>query len=139
MEFRRRAAGRLAQLGILPGAFNPPTVAHVALARAALNSSDVDEVVFVLPRQLPHKEFSGATLEQRLEMIAAVAIDPAFSVALTEGGLFIDIAEECRAAYGHAVRLRFLCGRDAAERIVNWDYGHPGAFANMLTRFDLLV
>jgi nicotinic acid mononucleotide adenylyltransferase len=33
----------------------------------------------------------------------------------------------------------FICGRDAAERIVNWDYGEPGAFAKMLQEFELLV
>ncbi len=140
MEFRRRsAASQPARLGILPGAFNPPTVAHLALARAALSGSEVDEVVFVLPRSLPHKEFSAASLDQRLTMLAAACTDPEFSVATTDGGLFVEIARECREAYGDGVRLRFLCGRDAAERIVNWNYGHPGAFARMLTGFDLLV
>jgi nicotinic acid mononucleotide adenylyltransferase len=40
---------------------------------------------------------------------------------------------------GRSVRLSFLCGRDAAERIANWDYGSPGAFLEMLKQFDLLV
>ena len=46
---------------------------------------------------------------------------------------------ECREAYGADVRLSFLCGRDAAERIANWDYGRPGAFLEMLRQFDILV
>jgi len=54
-------------------------------------------------------------------------------------GLFVEIAEECRQAYGEHTRLTFLCGRDAAERIAGWDYGQPGAFARMLEQFDLLV
>ena len=141
MEFRRRAraVSHPSRLGILSGAFNPPTVAHLALAEAALASTEVDEVVFVLPRSLPHKDFAGASPGQRLDMLVAACTDPAFSVAETDGGLFVEIAGECRAVYGDAVRLRFLCGRDAAERIVNWDYGHPAAFERMLTRFDLLV
>ena len=56
MEFFRRAAGRPNRLGILPGTFNPVTVAHLALAHAALRH--VDEVVFVLPRVFPHKNYT---------------------------------------------------------------------------------
>src|SRR5215813_7604346 len=105
MEFRRRARAesRPNRLGILSGAFNPPTVAHLALAEAALASSEVDEVVFVLPRSLPHKEFAGASPEERLDMLLSSCKDPAFSVAETDGGLFVEIAEECRVAYGDDV------------------------------------
>jgi nicotinate-nucleotide adenylyltransferase len=141
MEFFRRpsAAGPCpARVGILAGAFNPVTVAHLALARAAL--SHVGEVVFVLPKIFPHKPYHGAPFAERLQMLhAALADEPAFSIAAAEGGLFIEIAAECRAAYGEDVRLTFLCGRDAADRILNWDYGDPEAVNNMLCQFDLLV
>src|ERR1051325_5057741 len=138
MDFPHRAAGNPKRLGILPGTFNPVTVAHMALARAAL--SQVDEVVFVLPRVFPHKTYSGASFDERIEMLrAAVADNPAFSIATAEGGLFVEIARECRAAYGDGVTLSFLCGRDAAERIAGWDYGRPGAFPEMLREFELLV
>ena len=65
--------------------------------------------------------------------------DDQVSIAATERGLFIDIAAECRQAYHPAIRLSFLCGRDAAERVAGWDYGRTGAFAEMLDVFDLLV
>ena len=64
---------------------------------------------------------------------------PQFSIAAAEGGLFLEISAECREAYGSDVRQSFLCGRDAAERIVNWDYGRPGALQEMLAQFDFLV
>jgi nicotinate-nucleotide adenylyltransferase len=138
MEFFRRAPAPPARLGILPGTFNPVTVAHLALAGAAMNS--VDEVLFVLPREFPHKRYSGASFAERVEMLcASLADSPAFSLAATEGGLFAQIAVECRQAYGQGVGLSFLCGRDAAERVANWDYGQPGAFPGMLRDFDLLV
>jgi nicotinate-nucleotide adenylyltransferase len=138
MHFFRRASGAPSRLGILPGTFNPITVAHVALARAAL--SQVDEVVYVLPRVFPHKEYGNATFAQRVELLlAATGEEPGFSVAGANGGLFLEIAAECRAAYGNQAAFTFLCGRDAAERIVNWDYGRPGALAGMLRQFDLLV
>ena len=138
MVFCDRAAGRPKRLGILPGTFNPVTVAHLALAQAALEH--VDEIVFVLPRVFPHKTYTGASFDDRVEMLRlAAAGNAAYSIAIAEGGLFVEIARECREAYGDHVRLAFLCGRDAAERIAGWDYGRPGAFADMLREFDLLV
>ncbi|HEY1242507.1 MAG TPA: nicotinate-nicotinamide nucleotide adenylyltransferase [Bryobacteraceae bacterium] len=137
MEFIRRAAGAPSRLGILPGTFNPVTVAHLALAQAGRRHCG--EVLFVLPRVFPHKPYSGATLQQRLDLLDAALDSDGFSLAVAEGGLFAEIAEECRQEYGRDVRLSFLCGRDAAERIAGWDYGSPGAFAGMLRRFDLLV
>jgi nicotinate-nucleotide adenylyltransferase len=138
MDFRRRARGSPATLGILSGTFNPPTEAHLALAEAGLTACE--EVVFVMPRVFPHKPWEGATPEQRLAMLeAAVRCEPRYSIACTEGGLFIEIAQECRAVYGARTTLKFLCGRDAAERMVNWDYGRPGAIGEMLAEFELLV
>ena len=138
MEFFRRAPGAPSRLGILPGAFNPPTLAHLALARAALGR--LDEVVFVLPRVFPHKDFDGPGFDLRIQMLlAATANQPRFSVASTQGGLFLEIARECRALYGPRPELWFVCGSDAAERIVNWDYGQPGAFQRQLEEFGLLV
>jgi nicotinate-nucleotide adenylyltransferase len=138
MQFLRRCADKPYRLGVLPGTFNPVTVAHLALAEAAL--ALVDEVVFVLPRHFPHKTYSGAGFDQRAELLQlALAAEPRFSAAASDGGLFAEIATECREAYGGDVRLSFLCGRDAAERIANWDYGRAGAFAEMLTKFDFLV
>jgi nicotinate-nucleotide adenylyltransferase len=137
MLFFRRASVAAKRLGILPGSFNPVTVAHLALARAAL--AHVDEVVFVLPRVFPHKDYSGASFDDRVAMLRAAVDEPAFSIATADGGMFIEIARECRAAYGADVGLAFLCGRDAAERIAGWDYGRPEAFAEMLGEFELLV
>jgi len=114
MEFLRRAQGTPRDLAILSAAFHPPTRAHLALAEAAFNTGAAQEVLCVLPRRFPHKEYEDVTLEQRLEMVlAATAHQPAISVGISEGGLFADIAAECRAAYGEALELWFLCGRDA--------------------------
>jgi len=138
MQFYRRADCSPSSLAILPGTFNPVTVAHLALADAARKVTD--EVLFVLPRVLPHKAWEGAPFEQRLELLmAALENEERYSVASTDRGLFVEIAEECRAAYHPEPKLSFICGADAAERIANWDYGDPGAFARMMCQFDLLV
>lgn len=138
MEFIRRSAVRPARLAIVPGAFNPPTLAHLALARAALSAAD--EVLFVLPRVFPHKGYAGASLEERLSMLEAlVQKEPRFSIAVTQGGLFADIARECRAAYPPGIPLYIVCGSDAARRAVHWDYGSAGAFEKMMEDFEMLV
>jgi nicotinate (nicotinamide) nucleotide adenylyltransferase len=138
LEFFRRAAGQPARLGILPAAFNPPTRAHLTLAQSAL--ATVDEVLFVLPRNFPHKSYEDATFDQRVQMLmAATASEPRYSIAASDRGLFIEIAAECREKYSKVGQLLFICGRDAAERIVAWDYGEPDAFRRMLDHFELLV
>jgi nicotinate-nucleotide adenylyltransferase len=137
MELIRSVAIEPKRLGIFAGSFNPPTRAHVALAKAALTR--VDELLFVIPREFPHKDFHGAALEERVEMLQRIAnAEPRFSIGIAERGLFIDIAREARMHFRNA-ELLFLCGRDAAERIAKWDYGEPAAFARMLEEFVLLV
>lgn len=138
MELLIQSNFEVSRLGAFPGTFNPPTVAHLAMARAALRH--VDQVVWLLPRRLPHKSFEVTTLEERVGLLRAlIAGKERFSLGLSEGGLFIEIARECKQAYGDNIEVFIICGRDAAERAVNWDYGRPGAFAEMLREFQMLV
>jgi nicotinate (nicotinamide) nucleotide adenylyltransferase len=117
---------------VLAGAFNPLTKAHLALVDAAL--AIVDEVILVVPRVYPHKEFHGASLEDRIEMLRLAG--GSHRVEVTAGGLFIDIARELRQP---DTEMHFICGRDAAERIIEWDYGEAGAIEKMLDEFSLLI
>jgi nicotinate-nucleotide adenylyltransferase len=137
VKFHQRSRTGTGRLGVLAGGFNPPTVAHVALAAAARNH--VDQLLCVVPRAFPHKQYFGATIEQRIDMLAALELTIPRSIAITEQGLFIDIARECRAEFGPDIHLSFLCGRDAAERILTWDYGRTGVVQEMLDQFELLV
>jgi nicotinic acid mononucleotide adenylyltransferase len=99
----------------------------------------VDEVVLAIPRSFPHKQFAGATLEQRIEMLRRIAeTHVGFSVAVADGGLFAEIAREARIYYPGA-EMFLVCGRDAAERIISWDYGDPNFAEKMLEEFGLLV
>jgi nicotinate-nucleotide adenylyltransferase len=120
------------RIGVLAGAFNPVTCAHLALAEAA--ERVVDEVICVVPRVYPHKRFHGAALEDRIEMLKIAG--GRYRVELTEGGLFIDIA---RALRQPDTEISFICGRDAAERVIDWDYGEAGAIEKMLAEFSILV
>ena len=125
------------RLAILAGSFNPPTRAHLALAEAALTFAD--EVLFVLPKVFPHKKYVGASFDQRIRMLrTATAAHRNWSIGIADRGLFVEIAAEAKPHFPHS-ELWFVCGRDAAERIVAWDYGHPSAFAGMLDSFGLMV
>jgi nicotinate-nucleotide adenylyltransferase len=135
VTLHQRSTGKPKTLGIVAGSFNPPTIAHEELVHAA--GFHVDEVLCVVPAVLPHKGYFGATLEQRVQLLTGMEVW--CSIASTEKGLFIDIGRECRGLYGADVRLAFVCGRDAAERILTWDYGRPGVVQEMLGEFELLV
>ena len=140
IEFHKGDLVSQGSLGIFPGAFNPPTNAHLALADAARTQHRLDQVVFLLPRVFPHKQFVGAPFEDRLALLeVALSGSPNFAMASSEEGLFIEIARLFREACASSVELFLLCGRDAARRIAEWDYGEGPEFASQLEEFQLLV
>jgi nicotinate-nucleotide adenylyltransferase len=131
----RTWAGKAA---IFPGAWNPPTRAHVDIARAARQS--MGEVVWVLPRAFPHKGFEGASFDQRRRMLEILTRqEPGFSAAISDGGLYAEIAAEAQEHFGPSTEIALVCGRDAAERIAAWDYGSAGFFDDFVRQYQLLV
>jgi nicotinic acid mononucleotide adenylyltransferase len=136
MEFVKRGSGKGDRLVLFPGAWNPPTRAHMAMAHGALAWGDA--VVFTLPCAFPHKRFEGADLQQRLEWLRRVAAEEdRFWVALARGGLFVEMAREARQAGAQQVLI--LCGADAAQRIIEWDYGSRDPIERQLEEYELLV
>ena len=124
-------------IAILPGSFNPPTVAHVGLAEAAL--ARVATVVFTLPRVFPHKSYEGVCQAGRLDLLRKLTLhQPRFAVAVTEGGLFVEMAREF-GRFRPAGEVFLLCGRDAAERILGWNYPESDPLDRQLEEFQLLV
>lgn len=138
LDFLHRARTGAERVALFPGAWNPPTLAHLEIARAALEWAD--EVVWLLPRSFPHKTFEGLDFDARGEILRQLAMtEQAFSVASTDGGLFLDMAAEARETLGPKAELSLICGRDAAERAAAWNYGRPGVFAEFLGDCRLLV
>ena len=122
-------------LALLPAAFHPPTLAHEAMLRAALKHCDA--VLAVLPRVLPHKQYGAIGLEQRLELVRPM-LGERMAAAVSEGGLFLEIAREARHHFPDA-EVSLVCGRDAAERIVAWPYEKHPPIDEQLREFRLLV
>ena len=124
VTLRKKATGPPpARLGVLGGAYNPITLAHLEVGEAAREHFGIDEVLFLLPQVPPHKPIFGASLEQRLEMMRLAAADtPHASVGISSHGLFVDMYEGLLSLYPHRPQVFFLTGRDAAERILAWHY-----------------
>ena len=130
-----------ARLGVLGGAYNPITRAHLLLARCSKEQFKLDEIIFVLPKTLPNKPVVDTSVEQRLEMMRLGTTDvPYISLGLCTHGLFLDICAALQKVYPQSPEIFFITGRDAAERILNWPYPDPAeALAHMFASFQLLV
>lgn len=140
LEFLYRGGGNPRRVALFPGAWNPPTVAHVEIAGSARTLAD--EVIWVLPRAFPHKGFEGAAFDARRRMLKTLVesrSEPGFSAAVSEGGLYAEIADEAREFFGPETEIALVCGRDAAERMASWKYDTPGVFEDLLRRHRLLV
>jgi len=138
LEFIARSVHTSRSVVLFPGTWNPPTIAHLEIARAALRHAE--EVIWILPRAFPHKAFEGATFEARLRMLERITrAQEHFSVAVSDAGLYAEIAIEAREQFGEATDIALAMGRDAAERIAGWDYGRPGVFDEFVRAFRLMV
>ena len=110
-------------VALLPGSYNPPTVAHLELAGIGLERG-ADAVLFCLATRTIDKEVvSGAALEDRLlllELTAARA--PRFGVLLLNRGLYVDQAAAVRSAFPAVRDVVFLVGYDKIVQIFDPRY-----------------
>jgi nicotinic acid mononucleotide adenylyltransferase len=127
------------RVALLSAAWNPPTRAHLALARAAL--AHAGEVLLTLPRAFPHKEFADTSFETRLHWLRQLAAaHPGLGVAVAESELFLALARALRLADPSIGEVFIVCGSDAAERFLAWNYPPPLPLVEeQLREFCLLV
>lgn len=84
----------MARIGVYPGSFNPPTVAHLALSEAARHHHQLDQVVWSISRTALAKEtVDHPRFEHRLEVLESVAAEVAWlDIAVTGAQLLVDVA-----------------------------------------------
>jgi nicotinate-nucleotide adenylyltransferase len=82
------------RVGVYPGTFNPPTVAHIAIAAAAREQRSLERVVLVLSRSPINKEHVDRPLfEHRVDVLRAEAARHRWlDVEITDARLLVDIA-----------------------------------------------
>lgn len=120
--------------GVYPGSFNPPTVAHLAIAEAARRQRQLDEVVWVISEAPLAKEaVDRPLLTHRLDVLEAVASQLGWlRVEVTSAQLLADIAD------GYDL---LVMGADKWEQIQQWHwYGSAEDRDSALARLpDLAV
>ncbi len=80
--------------GCYPGSFNPPTLAHLAIAEAAAEACALDRVDLVVSRVALDKEHVvRPDLDDRIAVLDAIAANHAgLAVAVTDQQLLVDVA-----------------------------------------------
>jgi nicotinate-nucleotide adenylyltransferase len=117
---------RLKKIGIYGGSFDPIHHGHLILAREALETLDLAEVIFVPAAQSPHKPAQQpASAEMRCEMLAvAIAQESGFSASRLEidrppPSYSIETVEQLRAKIENA-EFFFLVGEDNLPQLPIW-------------------
>ncbi len=114
------------RIGLLGGTFDPVHVAHLALARAALEHLALDELRFVPTGHSWQKARAGADAQQRIEMLRiATAALPRTSVDEREThrsgpSYTIDTLIELRAQLGENAALVWIVGSDQLRNLATW-------------------
>ena len=115
----------ITRLGMLGGAFDPPHRAHFALAQAALNQLQLDQLRIVPTGQAWHKSRVLTAPEHRLAMcelgfasLDRAVIDP--RETLRSGATYtFDTLSELRAEFP-AAQLFLVLGEDQARSFTTW-------------------
>lgn len=129
------------RIGIYGGTFDPVHHAHLILAREALETLELEKVIFVPAALSPHKlETSPTPAPLRLAMLrAAVAAEPGFVVDDCElqrppPSYAFDTVEQLRAREPDA-EFFYLIGEDNLPRLSSW---HRFAELEELVQFVVL-
>jgi nicotinate-nucleotide adenylyltransferase len=113
-----------ARLGVLGGSFDPPHLAHLAIASEACHALHLERVLFVPAAAPPHKGGVARTSAAvRLEL-TSLAIDDdlrftASGVEIERGLVYtVDMLRALRERYEH--ELVFIMGSDSLLQLETW-------------------
>lgn len=112
------------KIGILGGTFDPPHVGHLALARAALEHLELDEVIFMPVAKNPLKHKSIASTKKRLEMVELLLESESrmavSNLEIVRGGqsYAVDTLEELSVA--QPADYWFIVGADVLKDLNQW-------------------
>jgi nicotinate-nucleotide adenylyltransferase len=114
------------RLGIFGGTFDPPHIAHLILAQDSAYELDLDQVLWVITPDPPHKRDQKITLlNHRLDMVnAALVAEAMFSLSHIEidrpGPQYVvDTMRMLRERYPNN-ELYYLMGGDSLHDLPTW-------------------
>ena len=131
------------RVGILCGAFNPTTLAHIELVRCAKERFQLDHVFLTLSRITIDKEkVEGLSLEDRMLLLSLMAKELGWaSLAAVNKGLYFEQARAFRTLLGNKARLFFVVGMDKVMQIFDPHYyqDRDKALKGLFTEVQLIA
>lgn len=110
---------------MLGGTFDPPHAGHLALAKAAIEALELDEVLFVPTNRNPLKrKLKTAPAKHRLAMVQALIKDePKMAVCdieILRGGTSYAVDTITELSFAQPADYWFIVGADAVAHISEW-------------------
>ena len=113
------------KIGVLGGTFDPPHVGHLELARSAIHSLGLDEVMFLPVSRNPLKpRRKGTSSRARLEMTRLlIQGEPKMSlcdIEVVRGGMSYSVETMSELSAAEPADYWFLIGADVARSLMDW-------------------
>ena len=117
------------RIGLYGGAFNPVHNGHMAVARAAIKSAQLDKLIFIPTGNAPHKKETEVSREDRYNMLVAVTSDEEtmsvrdYEIKRDEVNYSADTVEYFKSVYPED-ELFFIVGDDSYNQLSSWYQPH---------------
>jgi nicotinate-nucleotide adenylyltransferase len=113
------------RIGIIGGTFDPPHIGHLTLAKSAIETLGLDEVLFLPANRNPFKNETGASQpKHRLAMVQKlIENEPNMAVSdmeLTRGGTSYTVDTLGELQMVRPAEYWFVLGVDAAKALNDW-------------------
>lgn len=114
------------KIGFFGGTFDPPHCGHASLAKNAYEQAGLDVLLWVVTPLSPFKNFTFATLDQRIEMLhLMIAQQPFSQLSLVEADrqppyYTLDTAKLLRNQLTACDELYFILGGDSLRYFPKW-------------------
>lgn len=113
------------KIGVFGGTFDPPHAGHAALAHAAREHLELDEVLWVPTNRSPEKSMrTQSAARQRLEMVRlATSAEPCFATSdleIVRGGVSYAVETLAELDFIRPAEYWLILGADSALRFTTW-------------------
>ena len=117
------------RIGLFGGAFNPVHNGHMAVAKAAIKSANLDLLIFIPTGNAPHKKETDIPRKDRYNMLMAATCDEKkmivsdYEIKRDDVNYSADTVEYFKSVYPDD-ELFFLVGDDSYNNLDSWYQPH---------------